>query len=70
MEKCTITITMDDSIGAGREEDFVKQVWTYMVPFFTRRHGVQKGKIDLNDNVHIEWAYETIPAAGESDIPF
>lgn len=61
-EKCTITITIDEprSDISFSEEDAVKQIWPYMLPWFTRRHGVQSGKITLNNNVSVDWQYESI----------
>lgn len=65
-EVCTIQITCEDRNDHFREEDMVKQYWPYMLPFFTRRHGVNHGEIKLDDGVSITWRYET--AGGEEDI--
>ena len=66
-ERCTITITMHDDAREGQyqhsysEEDLVKHLWGYMVPWFTRRHGVENGKIALNGgSVEVEWRYENL----------
>lgn len=59
-EKCTITIDEPRSDFSFSEEDTVKQIWPYMLPWFTRRHGTETGKITLNDNVTVEWRYESI----------
>lgn len=59
-ETCTITITVSDKSDHFREEDWVKQIWPYMQPWFTRRHGVEQGKIDLMGGaVVVEWRYRT-----------
>lgn len=57
-ETCTIKIRIEDELDNYREEDIVKNVWPCMVPFFTRRHGVSSGKIQLNNGVFIDWKYE------------
>lgn len=61
-ERCTITVTIEEprSDISFSEEDTVKQIWPYMLPWFTKRHGVTSGKITLNDNVHVEWQYLTV----------
>lgn len=65
-EICTIKITVRDKSDHYREEDWVKDIWGYMVPFFTRRHGVNKAKIDLEDGaVIVEWEYVTNYDANE-----
>ena len=71
-ERCTIIITVDETLGAPsfREEDIVKQAWQYMVPFFTKRHGVSAGKITLNDNIHIEWKYDTLDDGVSEDCAY
>lgn len=57
---CTITITVRDVHDHFREEDWVKDIWPYMLPWFTRRHGVENGRIELGDKgVTVEWKYET-----------
>jgi hypothetical protein len=62
IEKCTITITVRDKSDHFREEDWVKDIWPYMQPWFTRRHGVESGKIILSDGgVEVDWKYETTP---------
>ncbi len=59
-ETCTIIITMRDKLDNYREEDIVKQYWPYLTPWFTRRHGVENGKIILADGgVEVSWKYET-----------
>jgi hypothetical protein len=59
-ETCTIKITMRDKLDNYREEDIVKQYWNCLIPWFTRRHGVETGKIILSDGaVEVDWKYET-----------
>ena len=59
-ERCTITITVWDKSDHYQEEDWVKQIWPYMQPWFTRRHGVNKGVINLEDGaVTVHWEYES-----------
>lgn len=59
-ETCTIKITMRDFLDNFREEDIVKQIWPYMAPWFTRRHGVNSGCITLEGgSVQVDWKYET-----------
>lgn len=64
-EVCTITITCEDKNDSYREEDVVKTYWPYMLPFFTRRHGVESGKMSLGSGVEISWRYETIYSVAE-----
>lgn len=59
METCTIKITVEDKSDHYHEEDVVKNIWPYMVPWFTRRHGVEHGEIRLGEGVKIEWKYDT-----------
>lgn len=59
-ETCTITIEVSDKSDHYSEEDWVKQIWPYMQPWFTKRHGVTKGEINLEDGaVVVSWKYET-----------
>lgn len=59
-EICTIKITMRDKMDHFHEEDIVKNLWPYMTPWFTRRHGVNDGKIILSGGaVEVDWKYET-----------
>jgi len=59
-ETCTIVIRMHDKLDNYREEDIVKNIWHYFVPWFTRRHGVEDGKIILSGGaVEVTWKYET-----------
>ena len=59
-ETCTIKISIRDA--QGDEEDWVKDIWPRMLPWFTRRHGVQSGRIELADGaVAVEWKYDTEP---------
>lgn len=61
-EICTITVCLshDYNRELGFElEDAVKESWSRMVPWFTRRHGIKSGAIDLeNGAVRITWRYE------------
>jgi hypothetical protein len=60
IEVCTITVTIRDKLDHFQEEDIVKNIWPYMTPWFTRRHGVSNGKITLSDGaVEVGWKYET-----------
>ena len=60
-ETCTIKITVCDKSDHYSEEDWVKDIWHYMLPWFTRRHGIETGKIELeNGAVVIEWKYENL----------
>ena len=65
-EQCTITINIGENYDRewGFElEDVVKNAWGCMVPFFTRRHHVRNGAINLEDGaVRIEWRYELVDA--------
>lgn len=55
----TVTVKIKDTLDSYREEDIVKSIWPYCIPFFTRRHGVSKGKMILEDGaVELEWSYE------------
>ena len=59
-ETCTIVVTMRDQLDNYREEDIVKNLWGYLYPWFTRRHGVENGKVTLGDGaVEVTWAYRT-----------
>lgn len=60
-ERCVITIDVEARSDNYREEDWVKNIWSYMIPFFTKRHGVRKGEISLEDgSVRITWEYASI----------
>lgn len=57
-EVCVITITVNDKSDHYHEEEWVKYIWPMMLPWFTRRHGVNKGKIILEDDgVVVDWVY-------------
>jgi hypothetical protein len=59
-ETCTIVVTMRDKLDNYREEDIVKEMWPYVTPWFTRRRGIDKGKIILSDGaVEIDWEYRS-----------
>ena len=59
-ETCTIIITMRDKLDRHREEDIVKNLWPYLTPWFTRRHGVENGRIVLSDGaIEVDWKYRT-----------
>lgn len=60
-EVCTIKITINEKPEHNfSEEDIVKNLWGHMYPWFTRRHGVTKGQIILEDGaVIVDWLYET-----------
>jgi len=71
-ETCTIKIILSDDYNRelGFElEDAVKEAWNRMIPWFTRRHGITKGSINLeNGAVQIDWSYErSDDTTGESD---
>lgn len=52
-------VIMDDFLDNWKEEDIVKNLWPGMYTFLTRRHGVNKGSINLEDGtVVINWTYE------------
>lgn len=61
-EICTITVCLshDYNRELGFElEDAVKESWGRMLPWFTRRHGITNGAIDLEGGaVRITWQYE------------
>lgn len=71
-EKCIIEISIseDHDRELGYElEDVVKNAWGYMVPFFTRRHGVKNGEIKLCDGkVSISWEYIEADDGSEIDL--
>lgn len=59
-ETCTIVITMNDYLDNYREEDIVKNLWGYLYPWFTRRQGVERGEVSLNDGaVKVSWEYRS-----------
>ena|SRR6185312_2484345 len=69
VEKCTITVTIRDKSDHYHEEDWVKQIWPYLLPWFTKRHGVEKGRISLEDDaVVVEWRYENNTAENLRDL--
>ena len=52
------TVTMEDRLDSYYEEDIVKGLWANLAAFMTKRKGVNKGKIDLQDGlITIEWEY-------------
>lgn len=54
-----INVLMFDKLDSYHEEDIAKNIWPYLIPFLTRRHGVDKGSINLNDGaVIVEWQYK------------
>lgn len=54
-----ITIRIRDTMDHFSEEDVVKSIWPYCTPFFTRRHGVNSGKIILeNGAIELDWEYK------------
>ena len=71
-DQCIITITTENI----DDENNVKDVFTRMAPWFTRRHGVESGKIEVKQRdfnhyngtvdpavpgtLTIEWEYKTI----------
>lgn len=58
-KELNISIKMFDKLDSYYEEDIAKNVWPYLTPFLTRRHGVDKGSVNLNDGaVIIEWRYK------------
>jgi hypothetical protein len=64
-ETFTVTIVMHldpDSDERFDPETFVKNAWSRMIPWFTERHGVREGSINLNHGhpVTIDWKYETL----------
>lgn len=66
VETCSIVVTMRDKLDHHNEEDIVKNIWPYMTPWFTRRHGVESGKIILSDGaVEVSWKYETNDPMGD-----
>jgi len=57
-KELSISIKMFDKLDNYHEEDIAKQVWPYLSPFLTRRHGVDSGAIHLNgDAIIIYWKY-------------
>jgi hypothetical protein len=80
IEKCTITVTLDhdhpsvtSAVYAGPHdlEDWVKQAWSSLYPWFTSRRGVRKGRIELMDGaVEVRWEYtgiEEVPELASGD---
>lgn len=63
-EVCTIKVVME-GVVTSRTEDVVKNNWPYVLPWFTRRHGVDSGQIilDINESygekarVTVHWEY-------------
>jgi hypothetical protein len=52
-------IVMNDRLEYFYEEDIVKQSWSYLVPFFRRGEGIEKGEIFLEDGaIIISWSWE------------
>ena len=57
-KELSISIKMFDKLMNYQEEDIAKQVWPYLTPFLTRRHGVNSGAVYLNDDsISIYWKY-------------
>jgi len=53
-----LQITINDTMDCYDEEVVIKNLWPSFVPFMTKRHGVDKGKIVLGDEaVILEWNY-------------
>lgn len=51
-------VTMNDFLDTYSEEDIVKNIWPHMSAFLTRRKGVNRGKMELEDGaVTVEWTY-------------
>lgn len=58
MKTFLFTVEMFDQLDHYREEDIVKNLWPHLVPFMTRRHGVNIGKIELEGGaIVINWEY-------------
>jgi len=52
-------IVMNDRLDHFYEEDIVKQNWNYLIPFFSRQGGIEKGEIFLGDGaIIISWSWE------------
>lgn len=54
-------VVMNDYLDHYKEEDLVKQVWPSMYGFLTKRNGLNKGKMELEDGaVVIHWSYSYV----------
>lgn len=59
--RLTITVDIRDKLDHYYEEDIAKQMWPYLTPFLTRRHGISHGKVILEGGaVEIAWKYEDL----------
>jgi hypothetical protein len=59
-ETCTIKIVMRDRMDNYSEESVVKDIWPSMYPWFTRRKGINKGSIVLEDGaIEVTWEYKS-----------
>ena len=55
------TVEMYDHLDSYSEEDIVKKMWPYLVPFMTTSNGITKGKIELGDGaIVINWEYSEL----------
>lgn len=66
-ETCTVIIRMEENLNSSNRfdpETIVKEAWTRLVPWFTERHGVRAGSLQISDGedaghlVTFEWKYE------------
>ena len=67
IEICTVVIRMEENFECDSRfdpESIVKNAWMRLVPWFTERHGVRSGKIEVGDgesgghSVTFAWRYE------------
>jgi len=67
IETCTIVIRMEENFHCESRfdpETIVKNVWGRLIPWFTERHGVRSGVMQVGDgetgghSVTFEWKYE------------
>lgn len=67
IETCTVTIRMEENFDCDSRfdpESIVKNAWNMLIPWFTERHGVRTGTMQIGDgnegghSVTFEWRYE------------
>lgn len=57
-KELNVKIEMFDRLNNYREEDIAKNCLPFLTPFLTRRHGINKGLLSLEDgSVIISWEY-------------
>ena len=57
-KQLTVVVDMWDKQDNFHEEDVAKNCLPFLTPFLTRRHGVDRGSMNLNDGaIVISWEY-------------